>query len=291
MSGKYYSIQSISEFDNFNKPYHVISLLPEKELSDKDYHRHDYYEIMLFEKGGGEHIIDFNSLKIDNYSVHFVLPGQVHKLKRKKHSNGFAVLFSEEFILVNKKEKENTIFELPFYNNTLPCSLPLTKNEFNELGFLIQKIELEEKQNEGHDKIAGAYINLLLLILQRACNNFVNQSGKEISGKTGLLIAFKRLLEKNFASGMKPGEYGKHLNITTGYLNDILKEAFNKTTGELLQERIVLEGKRLLFHTDLTINEVAYKLGFEDPAYFARLFRKNTGLTPKDYRVSSRKKS
>lgn len=286
-----YIIQSISDFDNFNKPYHVIELLPLKEMLDKDYHRHDYYEIMLFEKGSGEHIIDFNSFKIENHSVHFVLPGQVHKLKRTAKSNGYAILFSEDLVVNGKDSSENIIFDLPFYNNTLPCCLSFSKEEYHELVYLSEKLRKEESGKNESDTVAGLYLNLMLSLLHRICSKHSGQVSEETNNKTALLIKFKRLLEKNFASGMKPGNYSAALNISTGHLNDILKEAYQKTTGELLQERVVLESKRLLFHTDLTVNEIAFKLGFEDPGYFARLFRKHTDSTPKDYRISSRKKS
>jgi AraC-like DNA-binding protein len=136
--------------------------------------------------------------------------------------------------------------------------------------------------------ICGTYLTLLLLLLNRVCRASRPVSSVESSSGNLILTNFKKLLEQNFNRSLKPGDYASKLNVSTGHLNDLISEAFGKTTGEVIQERIVLESKRLLFHTDLTVNEISYKLGFEDPAYFTRMFKKHLGCTPKDYRVKSR---
>lgn len=288
MPERKYELQSISDLDH-HRSFHVIKLHPLKSLIDREYHRHDYYEIMFFEKGSGEHIIDFHSHKIASYSAHFVLPGQVHKLKRGKNSNGYALLFTEDLLLKSNSDK-SSLLNLPFYDLKFANNLILKKEDYGEISELIEKLIREENsKQELTDMICGAYLTLLLLLLNRICKANGPVVNGESSSGTLLLISFKKLLEQNFSKNLKPGDYASQLNVSTGHLNDLIREAHGKTTGELIQERIVLESKRLLFHTDLSVNEISYQLGFDDPAYFARFFKKHLGNTPKEYRVKSRK--
>jgi AraC family transcriptional activator of pobA len=292
MSDSKYALQTISDHNHEGKAFHVLKLQPLKSGISREYHRHDYHEIVFFERGGGEHIIDFKSHKINNYSAHFVLPGQVHKLNREKKSNGYALLFSEDLILKNDGAKNNLMFDLPFYNQKLANNALLSKNDYAEITYLLDKLITEQRSTQIlSETVSGAYLTLILFLLNRVCLSNHPQHNADVNSKTTLLIKFKRLIEQNFLFGHKPGDYAAGLNITTGYLNDLVKEAFNKTTGEIIQERIILESKRLLFYTDLTVNEIAFKLGFDDPAYFARLFKKHLNSTPKEYRINIREKS
>lgn len=285
-----YQIQNISEYDRFNKAYHIQELLPSHEFQDKDYHRHDYFEIMFFERGGGEHLIDFTSYNIENYNCHFVLPGQVHKLKRKPNSNGYVLLFSEEIVL-KQNSSENILFELPFYNDVLPLSWSLSSQVYLELAYLLNKLLKELTNHEPLNELPTLYLNLCLSVLKRSIQEQMPLNIKDNRGQTLVFIKFKRLLEENFFRGLKPADYASQLGITTGHLSDVLKDAYNKTTGDLIHDRIILESKRLLFYTQLTVNEISYKVGFEDPSYFIRLFKKETKVTPRDYRVLIRQKS
>jgi AraC family transcriptional regulator, transcriptional activator of pobA len=287
-----YELQTISDHNHGDKPFHVIQLLPLKTAIKREYHRHDYHEIMFFEKGGGEHIIDFRSQKINDYSAHFVLPGQVHKLNRSDDSTGYALLFSEDLILKGENNKSSILFDLPFYNEKFSSHLIVGKEDYQEIAFHLEKLVKEEKNELPlSNSITSAYTTLILYLLNRMCYRSEPKSSSETNTKTTLLIKFKRLTEQNFSLGHKPGDYASMLNVSTGYLNDIIREAYGKTTGEVIQDRIILESKRLLFYTDLSVNEVAHKLGFNDPAYYTRLFKKHLDTTPKEYRINIRKKS
>jgi AraC-like DNA-binding protein len=283
-----YELQSISDHAHEHHSFHVIRLQPLTRTIDREYHRHDYYEIVFFETGSGEHVIDFQSHKISSCSAHFVLPGQVHKLQRGKDSNGFALLFSEE-LLLKSNNNSSSLLNLPFYDLKLGKNLNMSKDDYSEIAELIEKLSREET-TKGYlsEMVCGTYLTLILLLLNRICRSVHPAASGESSTRNLILTNFKKLLEENFTRGLKPGDYASRLNVSTGHLNDLVSEAFGKTTGEIIQERVVLESKRLLFHTDLTVNEISYKLGFEDPAYFTRMFKKHLGSTPKDYRVKSR---
>ncbi|MGK4568403.1 helix-turn-helix domain-containing protein [Flavobacterium sp. 3HN19-14] len=96
---------------------------------------------------------------------------------------------------------------------------------------------------------------------------------------TGPAKSFRQLLEKNYGTLKRPGEYAKLLNISTPYLNECIKNSTSSSVSQLIHERVILEAKRLLYHTDKSVKEIAFELGYADYPYFTRLFRKVTGIT------------
>jgi AraC family transcriptional activator of pobA len=108
----------------------------------------------------------------------------------------------------------------------------------------------------------------------------------ESSQKKQLLNEFKRLVNNRFTTLRTTKDFARELNITPNYLNALCQEFFYKTVSEIIQERVILEAKRMLMHTSLSISEIAYKLGFDDNSYFGRYFKKVVGMTPKGFRES-----
>ena len=103
--------------------------------------------------------------------------------------------------------------------------------------------------------------------------------------KKQLLSEFRKLVNNGFAELKTPKGFAQMLNISPNYLNAICKEIYNKTVSEIIQERVILEAKRLLAHTGLSVSEISYKLGFEDNSYFGRYFKKAVGMPPEKYRT------
>jgi AraC-like DNA-binding protein len=103
--------------------------------------------------------------------------------------------------------------------------------------------------------------------------------------QSGLFRKFKRLLEDNFLQVHKVNEYASLLNITEKHLNEICKRFNGKTASAMVFDRLVLEAKRLLQHSDLTIKEISFQLNFNDPSHFSKFFKKHTGVTTKDFRA------
>ncbi|NJO89493.1 MAG: AraC family transcriptional regulator [Chloroflexia bacterium] len=100
-----------------------------------------------------------------------------------------------------------------------------------------------------------------------------------------MLNEFRKALNNKFSELKTSKEFAQLLNISPNYLNAICKDIYNKTVSEIIQERIMLEAKRLLSHTGLSVSEISYKLGFKDNSYFGRYFKKATGLPPEKFRV------
>lgn len=96
--------------------------------------------------------------------------------------------------------------------------------------------------------------------------------------------AFKAVLESSFITAKSPSEYAEKLNISTPYLNECIKNTTGFSTTHHIQQRIILEAKRLLYHSDKSIKEIAAELGYDDYPYFSRLFTKITGISALAFR-------
>jgi AraC family transcriptional regulator, transcriptional activator of pobA len=99
---------------------------------------------------------------------------------------------------------------------------------------------------------------------------------------------FKKLIEINYKTGLSIKEYASQMGLSSAQLNNICRSKVSQSALQIVHERVTLEAKRYLIYTSLTISEVAYELGFADPAYFTRFFSKQVGEPPKQYRINHR---
>jgi len=135
---------------------------------------------------------------------------------------------------------------------------------------------------------------LYRFLLRDSCNIlaglFVSQylvKSKSFSAVTRferITAAFKSILESDFILTKRPLNYAKKLKISTTYLNECVKEVTGEPVSYHIQQRVILEAKRLLYHSDKSVKEIAFELGYEDYPYFSRLFAKVTGMAPLAFR-------
>lgn len=237
-------------------------------------HRHNYYTIIWAKEACGKHFIDYREYQIQPNKIFFVSPGQVHQVIPHKNSTGDVIMFTREF-LTRYYINEEFIYNLGLFAD-VPNTPPIIINEEGAkiLESITQSISkaVHEDAPFKYERI-GAYVKLFLL----ECNRYAiipredfpefDQSGRRI------VKGFKQLLEKNFVHWHKVSDYANELNITPDYLNNVLKSAIGKSAKEYIQQRIILEAKRLGVHTDLTSKEIAFQLGFEDPSHFSRFYK------------------
>jgi len=263
--------------------FRLIELTTRNDYDSSVAHRHNYYEIFLFERGGGFHEIDFNIIAIADRSIHFVSPGQVHKVERELNSNGYLILFSREFFYSNNVNRKS-LFDIPFLNNN--SSKPiinLNKADYNQiLSLMINMKEEHHNKQEYHKEVVQAYLNLLIL----NCKRLFDQQLGSISIYNKTLQEFRRLLENEFDKTHQVTDYAKKLNVSAKQLSTITKKAVGKTALEMIHARIILEAKRLLKYSDHSIKEISFFLNFDDPSHFGKFFKSKVDLTPKEYRVS-----
>ncbi|RYZ49296.1 MAG: helix-turn-helix domain-containing protein [Sphingobacteriales bacterium] len=241
-------------------------------------HRHNYYEIFFFRQGGGVHTIDYREIPIHAGAIHFISPGQVHLLQREADAEGGILLFSREFYYSGKGTVTD-LFSFPFLHNMSAEPVIQTEPEtFSTFYGLLEQIRAG-KGTEPQD-VLRAYLNLVLL----KCNHLFVPDKPVLPREQELFLQFRRLVEEQYREHRQPSHYAAALFITEKKLNQITRLHAGMNAGDYIRTRILLEAKRLLHNADHQVKEIGYFLGFEDPAYFNRFFKANTGITAMEFR-------
>jgi AraC family transcriptional activator of pobA len=252
-------------------------------------HRHSYYEIFVFFKGGGVHQIDFKEYHIESGSLHFISPGQVHQIRRAKGCHGYVITFTEELYALHEEQK-NFLQQIELYHNySTPTLVNFASDFFERLRRLTLQME-SEYNSEGlmREELMRSYLNIMLIHSNRV---FKSQQPEQASvSKNILLPRFRQLLDAHFIEKQHVQDYAQLLGVTPNYLNDAIKKSTGITASQHIHERLLLEAKRILFNTEFSIKEIAFALGFQDPTYFGRFFRKLANTTPGDFREAIRGK-
>jgi AraC family transcriptional activator of pobA len=248
-------------------------------------HRHDHFALFFVTAGQGAHLIDFEEYELRTGRVFLIAPGQVHAWRRFKGVKGFVLLFTKEFFTLTLQYKELRAYL--FFNNIYKHAyLDIDKTTVAHLKNLLANIENEYLHSRTYSQnIIRSYINIILFELTAIYERSIPRSvGRNIIDDK--LREFEKLIEKHFKKYHLVAEYAEILHITPNYLNALSTRGKGKPAGEVIRDRIILEAKRMLTHSDRSITQIAYDLGFEDNSYFGRFFRKYSEQTPAAFRNS-----
>jgi len=255
-------------------------------------HRHNYYTIIWVTKGTGLHHIDFKVYDAKPGTLFFISPEQVHDLQMKPGHAGYVMLFTTDFIEQNGIP-QNWLQESGFFfrcDDVAPLVLPDTCDT-NRLVNIIDNIRTESQhQMKYHQEAIGSLLKLFLLECRRISDTIPAERKQRTHAGGTLVKQFKDLLDNHFTHWHKVAEYAKSLHITPNYLNELVSQETGKSAKDMILNRIMLEAKRFATYSETSVKEVAYNLGFDDPAHFSKLFKsqENQGFT--DFRASIRKK-
>ena len=245
-------------------------------------HRHHFYTFILVTAGNGSHDIDFKYYALKSGRLFLIAPGQVHTWRELKSVTGYVLLFTDSFMALSKGRK--LLSSWPLFRAHQTCFIDISNSEekfwLEEFNFMEQ--ELLHPDGFTRDAVFYSISSLLVRVSRLA------QKGRVAADSVGqgFLFTFQELIEKNFIELKSPKEYASLMNVTANHLNALCKKKSGKSAGELIRQRIILEAKRLLAHTKLSVSEIAFKLGFIDNSYFGRYFKKYTKKTPEAFRIS-----
>jgi AraC family transcriptional activator of pobA len=242
-------------------------------------HKHDFYLTIFFTKGSGIHEIDFNVYDIKPGSIFLLSPGQTHHWKLSNDIDGYVFFHSKAFFNIHFNTQQ--LHDFPFlgsiYNSPV---LYLSTATHKAIEPYFKEIITEYHQDKAmkYPKLCSL-INLIYIELKRSYNpiqasNILNQHYLD------KIKTFEALVNIHFKTEKSPKAYAAMMHITAKHLNRIAKESLNKTTSDIITDRIVLEAKRLLVQAHLSVAQIANELGYLDNAYFSRLFRKKCNETP-----------
>ena len=251
-------------------------------------HRHDdFYEILFLTQGEGVHTIDFQHHQIKPFSIFFLSPGQIHELELSEDVKGFIFLFTSSFYHFNKTDPYK-LFELPFFYNLSEEMLPIyLGNEIERqifIAFFQKAITENQLKLPDYEEVIRALLDLILIQSKR-----IYQVGtmNEQTHKGRILVKrFKQLIEEKCQENLSVKQYADLLTITPNHLSETVINVMGRTSTDLINDRMLMEIKRYLTHTDLGISEIAYKLNFSDQSYFSKYFKKLTKFSPLEFRKS-----
>ena len=254
-----------------------------KKLLDKP-HSHNFYLCVLFTEGTGTHEIDFNSYSINPGKVFFLKPGQTHFWKFDSKPEGYIFFHSQEFYDI--KFLGHTLNSFPFfYSNQNPPLLELSQRKLSQLKLKFKEVYTEyQQQNILRELKITTLINSIYIDLTRSYTADVDIEKLVSSNYSTLLEKLENLINNYFYIEKLPNFYANQLHITTKHLNRVVRKTINKTTSQLISERIILESKRLIIHSENNLASIAETLNFSDYAYFSRFFKSKTGDTPINFK-------
>jgi len=240
-------------------------------------HRDGGYTFILQEKGITNIEIDFRKLKITAPAIIFIHPNQVHRVISFENAEIISWIISVENIR-------------PEYLKILEDLVPVNPLSLKEevLSILTETSSIclkfsERIEEKMYTAILKESVNTLIALV---ISQFLAES--RIADKhlrfDVITKEFKKVLELNFTTIKSPSAYADILNISTPYLNECIKNATGNSVSYHIQQRVILEAKRLLYHSDKSIKEIATDLGYDDYSYFTRVFSKITQMTPIKFR-------
>jgi len=250
----------------------------------QDLHRHDFFFILALAKAKGSHEIDFTPYTVDERSIFMLRPGQVHKLTLLAGSEGYLMEFDMSFY---HRGERGTNHVLRKAGNTNFCKPD--DGAFQKL-YAITTAIFEEFQNrkQGYQEVIKANLDIFFIEFVRQREHSATSATKNSRYEHERLEEFMELLETHAASHKQVSDYADMLNLSVYQLNTVTRNTLGKTPSELINEYIILESKRYLLATADQVNQIAYRLGYEDPSYFIRFFKKHTGYSPDVFRSNLR---
>jgi AraC-like DNA-binding protein len=270
-------------------PLHTLINITKNHLTTP--HRTNFYHIFLFEDCQPTHFVDFEPVKIESYSLLFIDKDRVHQFDKLLKYKGRILIFTDDFFCTTESDIKFLRSSILFNDLSGNATIQLTKDGFKKFVEICQDIvnELSLPTNNSKQIILKNLVQNFLLFAEREKNK---QGFTELKKGADLdyTLLFRDLLEYNYTELKSVNDYANLICISEKRLGQATTKILGKLPKEIINDRILLETKRLLVHTNLSIKEIGQKLGFEDPAYFVRYFKKKTTITPVKFRENFLKK-
>jgi AraC-like DNA-binding protein len=281
---------TVKKYDFFKTKYGnelLIDLIRleslEKYIQEDSPHSLTYYDITLLTGGKGYFLIDQYKYAIEQGTMLFSSPGQIRYWDVEVLPKGYVLIFEEEFLsrFLNDLQFIN---DLKYFNTGQnPPKINLSTNDMQYVITLFENIAQEINTFSHNDQyILQALLYQALVWLNRRYSATYNDTNVENFNR--YISQYSKLVNKKFKQQHSVAYYADCLNITSGHLNDLCKLHMGINAKQYIQNRIMLEAKRLLLYSDLQIEEIALQLSFDDSSYFIRKFKQITGVTPLIFR-------
>ena len=241
-------------------------------------HQLKFYNFIYFTEGTGRHFIDFNWYFITENTLVYLSKEQINAFDFSTNLKGYCIVFTEEyFVKCFSNFSKDFVFRL-FNPQLFSPILQIPK----DTDFYTYFNLLEKEYSNSKLLNQKTIIESLFIILISKAEQIKQHQTYKIKDSTKVVVFqnFTSLIAKKLTKSRSADYYAKELAITYKHLNSICKEFVNKTAKNVIDDFVILQAKRNLINSNIKSNELAYKLGFEDPTNFTKYFKKHTGLTP-----------
>ncbi|MCD2423608.1 AraC family transcriptional regulator [Niabella pedocola] len=240
-------------------------------------HKHDFFFFLLFEKGSGVHSIDFIDYQVRPHQLHLLFPDQVHSWRLGKNTSGFQLMISRPVF-----ETFSDALRFSFFLYQHHPVLDLPEPVFKKLLYEFRSIKEELEQAPVQSEIVTLRTRLIAQLASREAERKFEDF--EVYHTRPVLLKYQSLVDLHFKEQKSVTFYAGQLHITANYLNILCKRHFHVPATFLIQNRVILEAKRLMQVSEKSVKEIAYELGFSDLAYFSNFFKSKTGFAPRVFR-------
>lgn len=284
--------------DNITQ-YHLHKAYPEKLQFEMYYltdyrkrsgkqaeipHSHSYYQMIWFFEDGGTHLVDFNRYDVKKNTILFIRKGQIHAFDEQLEVSGWLIHFNESFFMHTDVD---VFLRYNIFNKKDPCCVIPPGTVTTARTFInLMHAELSHRNKFGYEDIIRFSLKSLFIHLERLHHKDSDVGININSPHEFQYFQFIELVEAHYKSRKSITQYAEILHISPKTLSSITKKMTDKSPKVILRERLILEGKRLLKFTPLSVQEIGHKLGFDDDSYFVKYFKKEVGVSPLRFRES-----
>ncbi len=239
-------------------------------------HRHAYHELIWVREGSGRHLIDGEPVEFGPHTMTLIAKGQVHQFERAEGVRGYVVRFDDEWLSGSRRW---------LFAGQACTPLTVPEDEAARFDSLVDLLRVEVDRRPGPEsaELRRNLLSAALLWAQR-WREAQLEGGGATSTDVQLHRNFQETLERDLTKSHEARHYASELGVTTGTLSRTLTRLTGSTTKQLILERVMLEAARLLRFSDLSVKEIAARLGYGDQFAFSHAFKRQRGEAPLDFR-------
>lgn len=259
------SLFFLNQYNNINTPI----------IQQHQWHKKiSFYKLIWVKEGVGSHLINGFEQPLISGQIYILAPGHIHNWKKNTLFKGVLCELSHGLLDDCFQKKLITLQQ----SNTNNGPIHVPKDKENLLSHLVNSIEIETKNNNRLSIIRPLFTTFLHLLEPK------ENTLHSLSSNTDPLKNLDNLIENFYFKENGVHFYAQQLDMGIKQLNALVREVHGKTVSNLIHERIISDAKLSLQSSHSSVKSIAYDLGFEDPSYFSRFFRRYTGLSPNQYR-------
>jgi AraC family transcriptional regulator, transcriptional activator of pobA len=252
----------------------------------RDPHRHDYHELIWIRSGSGNHLIDGDPVPVEEGTVTIIGRGQVHVFEEGRDLHGAVLRLRDELLLGYARGAPASWMLAGRCGRTVP--VPEAQADRFEAMLRLLDDELSRPAGPDSSWLQGHLISAILLLLDRWYDDVRAERPEADNADLDLVRSFVRVLSNDYARHHDVAHYAEELRVPAAALSRALTEITGRGTKEWVLDRVMLEAARLLRFTDMTVQQVALQVGYDDPLYFSRAFKRHFGESPVAYREATR---